>query len=341
MLDSWLRPVPAYRLAAFRVVVAATSLCKFLPVLADWLLAAAASPATTATLPWLPHVPTAGVAVLLGLGFVAAGSLLVGWRPATSALYLAGLGAWGYAAGNHSHNGLLHVLLLVLVACSSERLSLSRLVREDDAGATCAGWPERLLRVQLSIVYFHTAVDKIWSPLWGLDGLRLTYLESTRALPGLAELHRWTLAALAAHAGTMSVAVIVAELALAVGLLLPPLWPALPIANAAFALALEFLLEPALFPWDLLAVTLLFLPAADRAFVARLDAGCGAYRLQRRLLAALEQHGRRLGHQRVRLDTNGTLTEAIRMYRRSGYAEIERYNDNPYAQLWFEKTLTD
>jgi hypothetical protein len=28
------------------------------------------------------------------------------------------------------------------------------------------------------------------------------------------------------------------------------------------------------------------------------------------------------------------------MYRRSGYAEIERYNDNPYAHHFFEKPLT-
>ncbi len=58
-----------------------------------------------------------------------------------------------------------------------------------------------------------------------------------------------------------------------------------------------------------------------------------------RLLAELEGHARRLGHRRLLLDTNATLTEAIAMYRRSGYAEIERYNDNPYAQLWFEKML--
>jgi DNA-binding MarR family transcriptional regulator/ribosomal protein S18 acetylase RimI-like enzyme len=59
----------------------------------------------------------------------------------------------------------------------------------------------------------------------------------------------------------------------------------------------------------------------------------------RRLLAELEQaaRGRRL--RIVRLDTNGSLEEALRLYRASGYREIPRYNDNPYAQHWFEKTL--
>jgi hypothetical protein len=27
------------------------------------------------------------------------------------------------------------------------------------------------------------------------------------------------------------------------------------------------------------------------------------------------------------------------MYERAGYAAIDRYNDNPYAEAWFEKTL--
>ena len=30
----------------------------------------------------------------------------------------------------------------------------------------------------------------------------------------------------------------------------------------------------------------------------------------------------------------------LAMYERSGYSGIERYNDNPYAERWFEKQLT-
>ena len=58
-----------------------------------------------------------------------------------------------------------------------------------------------------------------------------------------------------------------------------------------------------------------------------------------RLLRALEEHARGLGHRTLRLDTNGALVEAIAMYDRSGYRRIGRYNDNPYAQVWFEKAL--
>lgn len=59
----------------------------------------------------------------------------------------------------------------------------------------------------------------------------------------------------------------------------------------------------------------------------------------RRLLAALEDQARLLGMTRVRLDTNRTLTQAQAMYRKAGYREIERFNDNPYADFWFEKEL--
>ncbi len=58
----------------------------------------------------------------------------------------------------------------------------------------------------------------------------------------------------------------------------------------------------------------------------------------RRTLAALEQHAAGCGYGRVVLDTNAALTEAIAMYQRSGYRAIARYNDNPYAMHWFEKT---
>lgn len=61
--------------------------------------------------------------------------------------------------------------------------------------------------------------------------------------------------------------------------------------------------------------------------------------LGKRLLSTLEQHGSRLGFGVIRLDTNSVLTEAIRMYESAGYHEIERYNDNPFAKHWFEKTL--
>lgn len=54
-----------------------------------------------------------------------------------------------------------------------------------------------------------------------------------------------------------------------------------------------------------------------------------------RLESTAVEHGRPV----VRLDTNAELAAAIAMYRRAGYVEVPRYNDNPYAQHWFEKRV--
>ena len=58
------------------------------------------------------------------------------------------------------------------------------------------------------------------------------------------------------------------------------------------------------------------------------------------LLGALEDHARTQGFNRLVLDTSEFLTEAIALYRRSGYVEIDPYNSNHYATHWFAKDLT-
>jgi GNAT superfamily N-acetyltransferase len=59
----------------------------------------------------------------------------------------------------------------------------------------------------------------------------------------------------------------------------------------------------------------------------------------RRILVALEQHARQRGVVRVRLETNKTLHEAMSLYHAAGYAEVDAFNDEPYAHHWFEKRL--
>lgn len=61
--------------------------------------------------------------------------------------------------------------------------------------------------------------------------------------------------------------------------------------------------------------------------------------IARRLLEALEKEARQSGMKRVVLDTNRSLLEAQAMYRKAGYREIERYNENSYADFFFEKEL--
>lgn len=59
----------------------------------------------------------------------------------------------------------------------------------------------------------------------------------------------------------------------------------------------------------------------------------------RRILAALEELASRLGFNTLRLETNRSLREAIGLYTSSGYREVAPFNDDPYADHWFEKRL--
>lgn len=62
-------------------------------------------------------------------------------------------------------------------------------------------------------------------------------------------------------------------------------------------------------------------------------------RLAARMMAALETRARALGYPLLRLDTNSALPEAVALYRRTGWHEIARFNDDPYPDVFFEKRL--
>jgi DNA-binding MarR family transcriptional regulator/GNAT superfamily N-acetyltransferase len=105
-------------------------------------------------------------------------------------------------------------------------------------------------------------------------------------------------------------------------------------------------------------------PPSGLFVIARLDGGaigCGGFKragkttaeikrvwtapsargmgVARRMLRALEAAAGEAGVKTLRLDTNRALTEAHALYRSEGYREIARFNDNPYADHWFEKPL--
>jgi DNA-binding MarR family transcriptional regulator/GNAT superfamily N-acetyltransferase len=73
-----------------------------------------------------------------------------------------------------------------------------------------------------------------------------------------------------------------------------------------------------------------------RLWVAPSARGLG---LGRRLMDAAETAARQLGITVLRLDTNSALPEAGQLYRSSGWREIDRFNDDPYPDLFFEKRL--
>jgi DNA-binding MarR family transcriptional regulator/GNAT superfamily N-acetyltransferase len=73
-----------------------------------------------------------------------------------------------------------------------------------------------------------------------------------------------------------------------------------------------------------------------RMWIAQSARGLG---VGRRLLAELERYARKAGVKVLRLETNRSLSEAIHLYRSSGYVEVEAFNAEPYAHHWFEKQL--
>lgn len=67
-----------------------------------------------------------------------------------------------------------------------------------------------------------------------------------------------------------------------------------------------------------------------------------AYRgsgLGRKILARLDEIALEHGCRAVRLDTSDYLTPAVALYRSAGYREVPAYNENPKADLWFERPL--
>ena len=73
-----------------------------------------------------------------------------------------------------------------------------------------------------------------------------------------------------------------------------------------------------------------------RMWVASEMRGLG---LGRHLLDRLSAEAASRGMRMLRLETNRTLSEARHLYKRAGFVEVERFNDEPYAHHWFQKRL--
>lgn len=61
--------------------------------------------------------------------------------------------------------------------------------------------------------------------------------------------------------------------------------------------------------------------------------------LGKQILARLDEIALEHGCRAVRLDTSDYLTPAVGLYRSAGYREVAVYNENPKADLWFERAL--
>jgi DNA-binding MarR family transcriptional regulator/GNAT superfamily N-acetyltransferase len=73
-----------------------------------------------------------------------------------------------------------------------------------------------------------------------------------------------------------------------------------------------------------------------RMWVAENARGLG---IARRMLAALERDAIDSGASIATIETSATLVEAMALYRSVGYVEVAPFNDEPFADHWFEKRL--
>ena len=73
-----------------------------------------------------------------------------------------------------------------------------------------------------------------------------------------------------------------------------------------------------------------------RMWIAPRARGLG---LGRRLLETLEACAKAGGARVARIETSAVLSEAKSLYRSSGWAEVAPFNDEPFADDWFEKEL--
>ncbi|PHO04260.1 PadR family transcriptional regulator [Rhodobacteraceae bacterium 4F10] len=73
-----------------------------------------------------------------------------------------------------------------------------------------------------------------------------------------------------------------------------------------------------------------------RLWISPASRGLG---LARRLMGQVEETAQKLGIKTLRLDTNSALPEAVALYQKSGWTEIDRFNDDPYPDVFFEKHL--
>ena len=243
----WFKQVAGYRLAFFRVAIAATTIIFVIPCLKTAVYSYLGSSFHDPMLSWIPPLPVHTGRALVFTEYAAAIGLLLGFLPRLSAGFLAASGLYVFLLDtrHYSHWGQFHLILLTLLACSKARFSLLRLFRKDKTLPTCQAWPEHLIRFQLSILLFYTALDKVFSPYWGASGMFFTYefdALTRRIAPSL-----------------LSSAIIGLEFFLAVSFLFRPLWRMAVPLGFLFAAALQFFIGPITFAWDFMAVLILFL----------------------------------------------------------------------------------
>ncbi len=269
--DFWFKQVPARRFLFFRTALAMITLLSYLPringMIQDYI-------SSSFHVPMLSGIP--GLSPLFGktlilTQFLACLSLLFGIWPQLFAIFLTWAGLYVFLLDNfhYAHWFLFHLILLAIVGCADQPAAV-RLFKKSDLNS-CPAWAEHLIRFQISIVLFYSALDKVFSPFWGRTGTFFVYeispaLNNALAIHSHSPFSQFRIALFKAsipHSGALSIATIGIEFFLAAGLLFRPFWKIVVPFGFLFAVALEFFISPRSFAWDLMAVFILFYPQND------------------------------------------------------------------------------
>jgi hypothetical protein len=168
--------------------------------------------------PWIPLLPASALPAFIALWLVAALLLVVGWKTRVAGCVLT-LVTW-YALlldqQVYSNHLYLLALLILLLTISDSGAAWSLDARQRAAPSDVAAWPIVLLKLQVTLVYFFSAIAKI-TPLY-LSGEVMALMlknEGWLALP-----QPWRTPAVMS---CLAMASIAAELFIAIGLWSPRL----------------------------------------------------------------------------------------------------------------------
>ena len=286
------RPAPVIGLALFRILWGLTLLLNWALLAPDaltWLGEDGALSRATAlrltggrldVLAILPATDAAAIAVFALTGLASA-SLTLGFMTRTSAaLTFVGLTSIHHRNFLILNSGdcLLRVVTFLLIfAGAGKALSIDswRRGRTDAAAVVHPMWAQRLIQIQIAVVYLSTVLYKLDGPLWR-DGTAVYYLTRLTEfqrfeIPYMFE-HLWTLKAL-------TWASLVVELALAVLIWIRPLRYPVLAAGVLLHLGLEYTLNVPVFQWAMLAGLTSFVePEEAAAAWRRLTDTCRRWR---------------------------------------------------------------
>lgn len=221
----------------------------------------------------LPVPSRVAIGVLFVLQAYLALRVMMGVAIKGSVRLLAGLYAYTYFISqldSYQHHYL--VFLLLVVACTipwDEAAHPTGEAPANDEPRTIASWGLRLLTVQLALLYLWAAISKM-SPLW-LDG---TALSQQLGVP-------WVRHAIEVVFGSasrgdpggfaaMAKLIMIAELVLAVGVLIRWMWPAVWLIGMGFHISVELSgYRIGLFSYFMMGLYVLFLPDVVIATGAR------------------------------------------------------------------------